>query len=448
MQAKQKNEYNNMKRLLTLFTLVTILVGCRTEQPSSNIVTKDVSNFWIAYDKITATQDSILQHKFIDSLYFEKGTDGLKAIRQARNYTSQDYINAINSYPKFWNSVRENTLKADQLSPELEKGIRKLKEIYPDSKPAKIYFTIGALRTNGTTVDSLVLIGSELALADINTPTNEFPENLSHLRSYFDSEPSKNIVFLNIHEYVHTQQKTTIGYNLLAQTVIEGVAEFLAEKALDINSPNPQIEFGKENDTEIKAKFTLEMFSPYLYNWIWNSADNEFGIRDLAYYVGYKICDNYYNNATDKEKAIKEMIELDYNNESDLIEFVEKAGYFNEPLNIYKKSFENSRPRVVAIEPIENYNQSVDPNTNVITIRFSEPMNQRFRNFEYGPLGEDALMRIKNVVGWSDDGKSLTFEIEDLRPNNQYQITIGSGFRNLKSIPLKEYLIDFKTKAD
>ncbi len=437
-----------MKKLLTFLIIVTILIGCKTEKPSSSIVTTDISNFWIAFDKITATQDSILQHKLIDSLYFQKGTHGLKAIRQARNYRSQDYINAINNYPKFWHSTRANTSKAEQLSPELEKGIRKFKEIYPDSKPAKIYFTIGALRTNGTTLDSLVLIGSELALADKNTPTNEFPDNLSHLKSYFDTEPSKNIVFLNIHEYIHTQQKTTIGNNLLAQTVIEGVAEFLTEKALAINSPNPQIKFGRKNDTAIKEAYVPEMFSPYLYNWIWNSADNEFEMRDLAYYVGYKICENYYNNAIDKEKAIKEMIALDYNNEIDLIEFVEKARYFDDSLNTYKELFERSRPRVVAIKPFENKNQSVDSKTNEITIIFSEPMNQRFRNFDYGPLGEDALMRIKNVVGWSEDGKSLTFEIEDLRPNNQYQITIGSGFRNLKSIPLKEYLIDFKTKAE
>jgi len=168
----------------------------------------------------------------------------------------------------------------------------------------------------------------------------------------------------------------------------------------------------------------------------------------LAYYVGYAICDSYYNNASDKTKAIKEMIELDYNNETDLIAFVEKSGYFDETLNTYKESFENSRPTVVAIEPFENKEQSVDPRINEITIVFSEPMNQGFRNFKYGPLGEDALMRIKNVVGWSEDGKSLTLEIEDLSPNNQYQITIGSGFRSLKSIPIKEYLIDFKTKAE
>ena len=74
---------------------------------------------------------------------------------------------------------------------------------------------------------------------------------------------------------------------------MESVAEFVAEKALKTKSPNPQIEFGRNNDSKIKAKFELEMFSPNLYNWIWNSSDNEFGMRDLTYYVGYKICEDY-----------------------------------------------------------------------------------------------------------------------------------------------------------
>jgi hypothetical protein len=436
-----------MKKLLFLLPTLSILIACENQKNPKTIITSDITNFWIAYDKITSTKDSTLQYKYLDSLYLKKGTDGLRAMRHARNYTSQEYILAINKYPKFWNSIREHTLKADLYSSELEQGIENLKKIYNDIKPAKIYFTIGALRSNGTTLDSLVLIGSELALADSNTPTNEFPNRLSHLRPYFDSDPSNNIVFLNIHEYIHTQQTTTTGYNLLAQTVIEGVAEFLTEKALGVNSPNPQIEFGQKHDAEIKKKFTLEMFSPYLYNWIWNSADNEFNMRDLAYYVGYAICENYYNNARDKEKAIKEMIQLNYNNETDLINFVEKSGYFEQPLKTYKDIFEKSRPTVVALKPFENNDQNVAPETNEITVVFSETMNKRFRNFNYGPLGEDALMRIKNVVGWSDDGKSLTLKIEDLNPNSHYQITIGSGFRNLKNIPLKEYLIDFKTKS-
>ncbi|AQY21048.1 hypothetical protein AB406_2343 [Riemerella anatipestifer] len=421
------------------------MTSCQTQKQSLNIVTSDIKNFWEAYDKITLTQDSILQNKYLDSLYLKKGTDGLKAIRQVRNYTPQEYIFAINNYPKFWTSIRENTLKAGQYSSNLEKGIKKLKDIYPNIKPTKVYFTIGALRTSGTTLDSLVLIGSELALADKDTPTNEFPENLSHLRDYFDSEPSKNIVFLNIHEYVHTQQKTTTGNSLLAQTVLEGVAEFVAEKALEIKSPNPQIEFGRKSDTKIKAKFELEMFSPNLYNWIWNSSDNEFGMRDLAYYVGYKICEDYYNISTDKPQAIKEMIELDYNDESELIKFVEKSEYFDKPLNLYKEAFEKSRPKVESIDKIQNKSTSVQTDIDVLTIHFSQKMDTRFRNFQLGPLGEKNIIRIKDFQGFSEDGKSVSFGIEKLEPLKKYQIVVGSGFRNTEGIPLIPYLIEFKT---
>ncbi len=433
-----------MNKLLTTLTFIVLLTNCQTQKQSPNIVTSDIKNFWEAYEKITSTQDSVLQYKYLDSLYLKKGTNGLKAIRQARNYTPQEYISAINNYPKFWTSVRENTLQADQYSFELEKGIDKLRELYPNLKPAKIYFTIGALRTSGTTLDSLVLIGSELAFANKETPTNEFPENLSHLRSYFDSEPSKNIVFLNIHEYVHTQQKTTIGNNLLAQTVLEGVAEFVAEKALETKSPNPQIEFGRNNDAKIKVKFEAEMFSPNLYNWIWNSSDNEFGIRDLAYYVGYKICEDYYNISTNKAKAIKEMIELDYNNENELIEFVEKSGYFNKPLNVFKEAFEKSRPKVESVDKIQNQSTNEQTDINVLTINFSQKMDTRFRNFQFGPLGEDNVIRIKDFRGFSEDGKSVSFGIEELKPSKKYQIVVGSGFRNIDGVPLIPYLIEFE----
>jgi len=426
-----------MKKNLYILTFVIILTGCQSPKQSSNIVTTDIANFWEAYDQITATKDSILQYKYLDGLYFKKGTDGLNAIRRARNYTAQEYIASINKYPEFWNSVKANTLNANQYSTELEKGILKLKEMYPNLRPAKIYFTIGALRSNGTTLDNSVLIGSELALANKETPSHEFPENLSHLRSFFDSEPSKHIVFLNIHEYLHTQQKETIGNTLLSQTVMEGVGEFLAEIALAQKSPNPQIAFGFQHEESIKQAFEKEMFSPYVYNWIMNTTNNQFGMRDLGYFVGYAICKQYYAQFSDKKLAIKKMIELDYNNENDLIKFVEKSGYFAKPLHVFKESFEKSRPKVTRIEHIPS-------NTDVLTIHFSHKMDTRFRNFLLGPLGKKSVIRLKEFQGFSEDGKSVRFGIEKLKPAKKHQLVVGAGFKNTKGIPLSPYLIELE----
>jgi hypothetical protein len=251
-------------------------------------------------------------------MYIDKGTSGLDGIMRARRYSAAEYVYAINNYPKFWTSVRSNTLKANQFSKQIRKGVRKLKKIYPDLKPVNIYFEIGILRTGGTTIDKMLLIGSEVALTNKSVITTEFDNRYPHLRNYFNLSPINDVVFLNVHEYIHTQQKETIGNSLLAQTLMEGVAEYLAEIALNQKSPNPQIKFGYENEAKIKLEFEKEMFSPNIYNWIMNDANNPFGMRDLGYFVGYAICKKYYDQATDKSRAVKEMIELDYNNENDL----------------------------------------------------------------------------------------------------------------------------------
>lgn len=182
---KTLNKIDNLKIaimknvLLTFIFLVSIskLFG----QTNTNFITNDIDNFWTAYDKITSTKDSIQQYNYINQLYIDKGSIGLKAIMQVRRYTDKSYVDAINNYPLFWNSIRANTFKSKQIAKNTERDISKLKNLYPTLKSAKIYFTIGAFRTGGTTMDSMILIGSEIAMADKNIITKEFPKSFSNL---------------------------------------------------------------------------------------------------------------------------------------------------------------------------------------------------------------------------------------------------------------------------
>ncbi|WP_413532386.1 hypothetical protein [Empedobacter brevis] len=413
---------------------------------AQKVFTSDMDNFWIAYDKITQTKDSVLQYKYLNDEYLSKGTEGLKLIREARNYTDKDYIYAINSYPKFWNSVRKNTLKSKNLSKDLNKGIKKLRLIYPELKPANIYFTIGALRSNGTYRNGHVLIGSELAMADKNTITDEFPENLRNARRlYFDSEPINHLVLLNVHEYVHTQQKPFVD-NLLSYVIHEGIAEFVSVKAMNVPSEAPAITYGKRNNEKVRARFEEEMFNMNnLYKWLWGDAPNEFGVRDLGYYIGYQMAENYYNQAENKKAAIKELIELDYSNETAINNYVTKSNYFSESLEKLQKDYERKRPTVLGIKQFNNFSKSVDPKTKEITINFSEPLNGINTGVDYGELGEVAIPKndIKKRY-CSNDNKSWTMSVE-LEPNKKYQILITSNFRNTTNYPLKNYLIEFET---
>ena len=245
-----------MKNLTVLFLTLIGTISCTEKNSKSqDVITSDVDLFWKAYDQVIQEKDSLQQVKLIQTEYIDKGSIGLEKIIQVRNYSSEQYVELINKYPRYWNSIRSNTLKADSLTEELNQGIAKFKNIYPKWKPAKIYFTIGAMRTNGTTMDSLVLIGSELAMADAGTDISEFEGRTKEwLETYFGTNPIDGLVLLNVHEYVHTQQ-SQIPNNLLYQVLYEGVAEFVSVKAMNIPSDAPAIEFGKNNS---KVKETFE----------------------------------------------------------------------------------------------------------------------------------------------------------------------------------------------
>ncbi|MCB0583364.1 MAG: hypothetical protein KDD10_29060 [Phaeodactylibacter sp.] len=374
--------------------------------------------------------------------YFDKGSPGLAGIRQAKRYTVENYLNAINRYPRFWKSVRSNTYKAEALAGELQGGIEKLRAIYPELRPAKIYFTIGALRSNGTTVDNLVLIGSELALADEGTATEEFQENMQGLRTFFDSNPIEDVVLLNVHEYVHTQQKPMV-HNLLSQSLYEGVAEFVSVTAMGVPSAAPAIEYGKSNDA-VRAKFEQEMFyGNNRHEWLWSSAPNDFGVRDLGYYIGYAICERYYEAAADKKAAIQTMIELDYENEPEIEAFVDGTGFFSQPLARLYEDFEAQRPTVTALAPFANGSQEVPPGPTTLTVTFSEPLNGYNTGIDFGPLGEDHIPQIGPERAWGDDGRSWSFTA-NLEPGRRYQVLISNNFRTGGGAPLKPYLIDFR----
>ncbi|SDF65437.1 Predicted Zn-dependent protease [Pedobacter terrae] len=433
-----------MKPSAILILLFLFLLKANAQNTNQHIITSDIKNFWTAYDKIKETNDSTLQLGYINDLFIKRGTDGLKSIMKARGYTPKSYLDAIHHYPLFWGSIRANTLRADEFADSIEIEVGKLAKIYNKLKPAHIYFTVGALRTNGTTLDGNVLIGSELALADAHTVSSEFPNALSHLKTFFSSNPISGTVFLNVHEYVHTQQKSSIGYNLLSQCVIEGAAEFVAVTVTGKPSPTPAIEFGTKHFEKIRSVFARQMFLEDSGFWLYSNADNEFKMRDLGYYVGYEICRKYYQNAKDKNLAISEMITLDYNNLSALSQFIDRSGYFEKPVSKLNRAYEKDRPMVVGIKEFKNGTKKADPKLSRITINFSAKMDKRYRNFELGPLGETHLLRIKEFKGFSDDGYSASFDVA-LKPNNQYQLLIGSGFRNENGIPLKPYLIDFTT---
>ncbi len=433
-----------MKRIYLLSLVILASCNFKTSTPVSLVQNSDVHRFWKAYDMIISTDDSKKQYDIIQKEYIDKGSPGLKAIMDKRNYTAQSYIESIHSFPKFWESIRSNTLKSESFTKDIEKNIEKLRLLYPPLKPANVYFTIGALRTGGQAHQGHVLIGSELALADTNTVSKELqPDRLrENLAAYFKSNPIDDVVLLNIHEYVHTQQGD-YGNDLLSMAIFEGVAEFISVLATEQASVVPAIAFGKENEEAVRTRFQKEMFSPNWNDWLYNDFENEFGVRDLGYYVGYTICEGYYKNTPDKAQAIKEIIELDCTNAQAVKDFVNKSDYLSKPYEDLKKEYEAKQPQVLGMKEIETVDQLVDANLKTITIDFSTAMNTRFRNFKLGDLGQDHFPPIQGVQ-WSEDNTSLILQVK-LEADKRYQMIVDREFRDLAGRAVSPFYMEFTT---
>ncbi len=255
----------------------------------------------------------------------------------------------------------------------------------------------------------------------------------------------KDLAFTNVHEYVHTQQKSGENENLLERSAREGIAEFVTVKALNLPSFTPAIEFGKNNEPRIKNAFAQQMFNPSYSFWLYNDVENQFKTRDLGYYVGYAIAEKFYEKANDKKLAIQELIDLDFNNSLSVEKYMDSTKYFPKSIKNLKKDFEKTRPKVVGIKPFKNGSKNVSPNISQLTVEFSSAMHKNYRNFKFGPLGESNSVKLTKMIGLSEDGKSISFEIEPLKPNKRYQLIVGEGFRNKMEVQIKPYLIDFTT---
>ena len=432
------------KRILTILVLIALGKNLFAQVPSS-IHTADIDHFWAAYDAIQQAKDFSQKIAIINEQYINKGGKGLKAFMSVRNFNDTLWVQLIEKRPKFWNSIRANTLSVKHKTAELEKAVKKLKEIYPELKPAEMYFTIGGLSSGGTVKDNMVLVGAEIATGNAATDVSEFTNNW--LKNIFKEQSLDNIVSLNIHEYIHTQQKPN-GSNLLSQTIREGACDFIAELSIQKPLQTKYLNYGKANASSIKALFKKEMFFNDYTNWLYNG-NQRAEDADLAYYVGYEICKAYYQQARNKKQAIKDIIELDFSNDQAVEIFLETSGFY--PGKVDKKAlmeaYQNAQPTVISVSPFNNGDQNVDTATKEVRIIFSKPMIPKQYSISFSEKSK-AQYPITAVKGHENDDKILVLNVE-LKPQQVYEFIITNRkFRSKDGYPLKdkEYVVRFSTK--
>ncbi|MFI5150815.1 MAG: DUF2268 domain-containing putative Zn-dependent protease [Bacteroidia bacterium] len=319
-----------MKQVLFFFIFFIL----HTARAENSIHTEDITHFWAAYDSVLkcappmTSQDTLKQINILQTLYVDKASEGLKDFITARNFTAKEWLQHILYEPRFWKSLRPKTLLVVKQQDQILQLMHRFKKLYPAFKCPDIYYTIGCLRSGGTTSPSRILIGTEIAAADSTTDISELGSWISGI-----IKMNKGILRLVAHEAGHTQQHEEGDMDLLSRCIREGACDFIAELLLNETLTSPYLTYGTAHEKELAEKFEKEMSGKDYSDWLYNGENAKGGHADLGYFMGYVICKYYYDKAVDKSKAISEIITVNYSDSKASKAFYDQTGYVNKVMH-------------------------------------------------------------------------------------------------------------------
>ena len=269
---------------------------------------EDVAAFYKLYDAANGhpTADQV-QHEYLDP-----GSDGLHNLAKVRNVTGARIADNIAKHPEVYSDARQCMAALPRVRQRVGVALRQLGRLYPDARFPPVTIAVGRGKPVG--------VGSPVTGLQIGL------EALCAVK-WMDPNVEDRFVRIIAHEYIHVQQAAALNDDehptLLERSLIEGAAEFGAELLTGQpgEATSAQMKaLTQGHEKEIEIAFLADEDSTDLSKWLDNSSYDKQG--DLGYWVGYRIAKSYYQHASDKRRALREIIEM-----TDPKAFLAKSGW-------------------------------------------------------------------------------------------------------------------------
>jgi Predicted Zn-dependent protease (DUF2268) len=310
----------SMLCLLFCVTSIASVAGaqdCRDEGDKSDLVklnTSDVELFWHAYDLAGPEKSA----EVFEREYLNKGSTGLAEFTRLRIGDAKQLAATVRQRPKYYAQLRKHTQKIAAYQAQMQAAFRCFRQLYPEAVFPDVYFVVGRMNSAGTVDRKSLLIGVDMFGRDGDDSLAELGAWHKAVVASIDRLP-----YIVAHELIHSQQSNARDSSLLAHSLTEGVADFIAER-ISGQHINPHLhEFARNRHRELWLAFEKEMRGSKLSNWLYQG-ENATAERpaDLGYYMGYRIAAAYYDKQADKRKAIRDMLQI-----RDADGFLKASGY-------------------------------------------------------------------------------------------------------------------------
>ena len=279
---------------------------------AAELSVSDIARFWAAVDEYKRSKSA----NAFQALYLGHASPGLVDFVKARSITAASLADMVDRAPTYFaaSRVASTALAGGAVDAQVRSAYSAMKSIYPETLFPTVTFAFGRFSTAGTIRNNRILLGVEFY----------YPDNaaapLDELQSFQKTnvKPLGKLPIIVAHELVHILQSRASGIfgksTLLEQALAEGIADFVGERASGDNINAWLRPYGLAHEHELWVQFQSQMQGTDVTQWLYNqgSASSNAGDRpgDLGYFMGYRIAQAYYDRATDKARAIKELIEV------------------------------------------------------------------------------------------------------------------------------------------
>ena len=282
--------------------LAAALLGACSQLPSTgsnpSFVVEDAERFAALFAGGRVPGAPLLK-----TAYLDRGTPGVAIFTPNRIESAENLAKAVARGTAAYRRAIEVCLPAArQMQGEAQAIIARIGAMLGERDRATVYVVFGAGNSGGTAGTEGLVLGLEV------------------ICSLADSAPAAAQVLRDFvaHEMAHVYQSRAglkeSEDDLLHQSMVEGFADFVMEKALEgaARTGAERQAYGLANEAALWREFKSDVDSRRAKTeWLYVQRMSIPGRpADMGYWIGKRICEAYYAKAGDKRAAMRTLLEL------------------------------------------------------------------------------------------------------------------------------------------